>query len=64
MCYAQPTSKLPEWSTPHRGKHVAAVVNHEGTVLGGVHFPTARHGRLTLIGWMCAFGFLAGVGVE
>ncbi|MDA8398069.1 MAG: hypothetical protein M0Z29_09540 [Actinomycetota bacterium] len=55
---------MPEWFTPHRGKHVAAVVKHEGTVLGVEHFPTARHGRLILIGCMRGFGILAGVGVE
>ncbi len=64
MCYRQPTSKLPEWFKPHRGKHVAAVVKHEGTVLGVEYFPTARHGRPTLIGCMRGFGILAGVGVE
>jgi transposase len=48
----------------HQDQHVAAVLDREGTVLGVEHFPTTRHGYLTLIAWMRGFGEVSRVGVE
>ena len=48
----------------HQDQHVAAVLDREGTVLGVEHFPTTRHGYLTLIAWMKSYGDLKKVGVE
>jgi transposase len=48
----------------HQDQHVAAVLDREGTVLGVAHFPTTRHGYLTLIAWMRNFGDVRRVGVE
>jgi transposase len=48
----------------HQDQHVAAIVAGDGTVLGSRHFPTTRHGYLTLIEWMSSFGEPARVGVE
>lgn len=48
----------------HQDQHVAAIVAGDGTVLGSRHFPTTRHGYLTLIEWMTSFGEPARVGVE
>jgi transposase len=48
----------------YQDQHVAAVLDKEGTVLGVEHFPTTRHGYLTLISWMRGFGDVSRVGVE
>ena len=48
----------------HQDQHVAAVVDHQGAVLGVQHFPTTRHGYLTLIAWMRGLGDVARIGVE
>jgi transposase len=48
----------------HQDQDVAAVLDREGTVLGVEHFPTTRHGYLTLIAWMRGFGEVSRVGVE
>ena len=48
----------------HQDQHVAAVVDHQGVVLGVQHFPTTRHGYLILIAWMRDFGDVARIGVE
>ena len=48
----------------HKDIHVAAVVDHHGTVLGTEQYSTTRAGHRALLRWMRRFGDLARVGVE
>ena len=48
----------------HKDIHVAAVVDHHGTVLGTEQYSTTRAGHRALLRWLRSFGDLARVGVE
>jgi transposase len=48
----------------HADRHVAAVVDQVGRVLGTESFPADAHGYAGLLAWMGGYGELARVGVE
>jgi transposase len=48
----------------HKDLHVAAVIDHGGTVLATRSFPTTRAGYRALIRWMRSFGDVRRIGVE
>ena len=48
----------------HKDVHVAAVVDHLGTVLGTRSFPTTTSGYRDLVEWVCSHGDVGLVGVE
>jgi len=48
----------------HAERHVAAVVNQAGRVLGTEQFPAAAAGYAAALGWMRSRGELVKVGVE
>jgi transposase len=48
----------------HRDFHVAAVLDHNGALLGTGTFPVSRGGYRQLTGWAGLFGRVETVGVE
>ena len=48
----------------HADRHVAAVVNHVGGVLGIESFRTTQSGYRQLVSWLVSHGELTLVGVE
>ena len=48
----------------HRDFHVAAALDHLGSVLGTAQFPTTPAGYRALLGWLSGFGPVVTVGVE
>ena len=48
----------------HKDLHVAAVIDHNGVVLGAESFSTTRAGYRALLRWMRSYGDVRRVGVE
>ena len=48
----------------HQDLHTAAVVSHDGTVLGTASFSTARAGYRAMLRWFRSHGELLRLGVE
>ena len=48
----------------HADNHVAAVIDHNGGLLGVESFPADRAGYEELLGWLVGFGEVEQVGVE
>ncbi|MEL7181796.1 MAG: IS110 family transposase [Pseudomonadota bacterium] len=48
----------------HKDLHVAAIVDHQGRVLGTNSFATTRQGYRLMLAWMWSFGDLQRVGID
>src|SRR4051794_19194551 len=48
----------------HKDKHVAAVLDRVGRLLGTAEFPTTPSGYRALLAWLAGFGTVERIGVE
>jgi len=58
-----PTAPVTVGVDTHRGRHVAAVLDHTGRLLSTQAFPASTRGYVALVTWAERFGAVARIGV-